>query len=87
MENMELNDAVMTDTVEEIAEAVPSGDHNVKSSAVIGAAMVTGAAIWELALKPIGKKTLAWIKAKRAARKNKNEVTGNEETESEENEE
>lgn len=87
MENTELNDVVTTETVEEIAEALPTGNSGVKQTTIIGAAMVAGAALWELGVKPLGKKTITWIANKKAAKKAKTAADNSEETESEESDE
>jgi hypothetical protein len=71
MENTELNEVVTTEAAENIAEAIPNGESGMKSSTVIGLSMAAGAMLWELGIKPVGKKALAWIAAKRATRKNK----------------
>ena len=87
MENMELNDVVTTETVEEIAEAIPVGNSGMKQTTIIGAAMVAGAALWELGVKPMGKKAIAWIANKKAAKKAKAAAGNTEETEPEESDE
>lgn len=71
MENTELNEVITAETAENIAEAIPTGESGMKSSTVIGLSMAAGAMLWELGIKPVGKKAIAWIAAKKAARKNK----------------
>lgn len=71
MENMELNDVVTSEAVEEIAEVIPVGNSGMKQTTIVGAAMVAGAALWELGVKPMVRKTLAWIANKKAAQNTK----------------
>lgn len=87
MENMELNEVITTDAVEDIAETIPTGNSGLKSSAIIGLSMAAGAAIWELGIKPVGRKALGWLAARKAARKNKAKSETTDETPEEPEEE
>lgn len=71
MENMEVNDIITTEAIEEITEAVPTGNSGLKNVAKIGAIGAASIAAWELAVKPIGRKIKGLIIKKKAARKTK----------------
>lgn len=69
MENMEVNDIITTEAIEEITEAVPTGNSGLKNVAKIGVIGAASIAAWELALKPLGRKVKGLIIKKKRSRK------------------
>lgn len=65
MENMETNDIITTEAIEEITEAVPTGNSGLKTVAKAGAIGAVSIAAWEFAVKP----AYRWVKGKIAGKK------------------
>lgn len=71
MENMETNDNITTEAIEEIAEAVPTGNSGLKTVAKAGVIGAVSIAAWELAVKPAYRWVKGKIAGKKAAKKSK----------------
>lgn len=57
---MENNDIITTEAIEEITEAVPTGNSNLKTAATVGVIGAASVAAWEFAVKP----AYRWVKRK-----------------------
>lgn len=57
---MENNDIITTEAIEEITEAVPIGNSNLKTAATVGVIGAASVAAWEFAVKP----AYRWVKRK-----------------------
>lgn len=73
MENMETNDIITTEAIEEITEAVPTGNSGLKIVAKAGVIGAVSIATWELAVKP----ACRWVKGKIAGNKAAKKSQGN----------
>lgn len=49
---MENNDIITTEAIEEITEAVPTGNSNLKTAATVGVIGAASVAAWEFVVKP-----------------------------------
>lgn len=68
-ENMELMNVIDSETALDVAETPDTETTCANQVPVIGMAMVAGAALWELGIKPMGRKIVAWVAKKQEARK------------------
>ena len=75
MENMEVNDMMVTEAVEDVAEAIPTGKSGLKTMAKAGFIMAASIAGWELMVKPLGHKLKGvWLKRKAAKKAEADEM-------------
>ncbi len=79
MENMETNDIITTEAIEEITEAVPTGNSGLKTVAKVGAIGAASIAAWEFAVKPVyrwvkGKIVKAWKASKKPKKSQEDEI-------------
>lgn len=68
---MENNDIITTEAIEEITEAIPTGNSNLKTMVEVGFIGTLGAVAWEFIVKPVCRWGKRKYQEKKALRKAK----------------